>query len=411
MATSSPIIQALFTQPSNVGKNQIKNSSSDEPEYPVELEGLPSDAIEDDPQDFPAPRSKTNWITLDGLSENIPSVAFCNTGDDPTGRYILATDIGGTSCLFDVHQRRAVRLFRTGFCCDRVAAEFSSCSCEGGPYAHSGWGVMWLDRRSFRRTKTWSEAGGMFCNAALADQAGSPLSMIHHYKHGIWDISDSRLEVRKSSAWYGMTSEEGIDRYGQLPLPGVKRPFHGIVDKDTSNETRAALPASPFLLISKEDVMLLQPQRGAVSELQESHTPVVGFHNPLYQHLPHGLYLLEKYDRMNMCVQVPELGVVIAASGKGRAAIFSLTQKGVAPDVTYAFRLDHIVPFTAQETARKRPWTALVGVAVGPVQGTLGQQGRARKWRLLLMYVDHSVLSYELGRPADSAIGVQALIV
>lgn len=208
-----------------------------------------------------------------------------------------------------------------------------------------------------------------------------------------------------------MTSDEGIDRYGQLPLPGAKRPFHGIADNDTSSETRAALPASPFLLISKEDVMLLQPQRSAVSELQESHTPVVGFQNPLYQHLPHGLYLLEKYDRMNMCVQVPELGVVITASGKGRAAVFSLTQKGVAPDITYAFRLDYIVPFTEQETARKRPWTALVGVAVGPVQGMLGQQGRARKWRLLLMYVDHSVLSYELGRPADGTVGAQALIV
>lgn len=154
------------------------DSSSDEPEYPVELESLPLDAVEDDPQDFPTPRSKSNRITLDGLSENIPSVAFCNTGDDPIGRWVLATDIGGTSCLLDIHQRRAVRHFRTGFCCDRVSAEISSCSCEGGPYAHSGWGVMWLDRRSFRRTKTWSETGGLSSNFALADQADLPLRAI-----------------------------------------------------------------------------------------------------------------------------------------------------------------------------------------------------------------------------------------
>jgi len=43
----------------------------------------------------------------------------------------------------------------------------------------------------------------------------------------------------------------------------------------------------------------------------------------------------------------------------------------------------------------------MVGLAAGPVQGYLGPKRGLegpRKWRIMLLYRDHSVLSYEIGR-------------
>lgn len=103
---------------------------------------------------------------------------------------------------------------------------------------------------------------------------------------------------------------------------------------------------------------------------------------------------------------IPELSLVIAASQKGRAAVFRLTR--VADD--FCMRLDTILPREGAEGERgrgreRRPTSALLGVAVGPVQERRRPRGRGRmwgrrRWRLMMVYMDGSVLSYELGREA-----------
>lgn len=133
------------------------------------------------------------------------------------------------------------------------------------------------------------------------------------------------------------------------------------------------------------------------------------------------------YDRLCYSAQIPELGVFVVASPGGRAAIFGLTQyKGDDEDV-YGFRLDHILPSTRQERELSLggfPGMRLVGIAVGPIQGMLNAPedadigegpnvSSARRWRLMMMYDDHTVLSYELGRYRESeeAPGLADLVV
>lgn len=59
-------------------------------------------SMEDDAPDFPYKRQLDHTIRLPRLDTNLPNVSFCNTGDDPGGRYLLATDIEGSLHFFDV---------------------------------------------------------------------------------------------------------------------------------------------------------------------------------------------------------------------------------------------------------------------------------------------------------------------
>lgn len=101
---------------------------------------------------------------------------------------------------------------------------------------------------------------------------------------------------------------------------------------------------------------------------------------------------------------IPDLSLVVAASQKGRAAIFRLTR--VADD--FCMRLDTILPRESNESERgrdRRPAAALLGVAVSPVQERRrprsGVVVGGRRWRLMMVYMDGSVLSYELGREQE----------
>ncbi|KAL1955839.1 hypothetical protein VTO42DRAFT_8078 [Malbranchea cinnamomea] len=140
-----------------------------------------------------------------------------------------------------------------------------------------------------------------------------------------------------------------------------------------------------------------------------SRNPSIIYKSPLYQEISEPMPLIETCDRFNMMHHIPELGVVVAASQKGRVAIISLTQ--VQGEGMF-FRVDKIVPFDYQERFGLRPLCPLLGIAVGPVEGHLippddpnwsGYRREAwhgsefsRRYRLLLMYADHSVLHYEL---------------
>lgn len=87
---------------------------------------------------------------------------------------------------------------------------------------------------------------------------------------------------------------------------------------------------------------------------------------PLLQRFSFNVEISSACDRFNMVKYVPELGLVIAASQKGRVAIISLTWQ---EEVGYAFRVDWIVPFYTQERNEERPMIPLLGLAVSPMPG------------------------------------------
>ena len=133
----------------------------------------------------------------------------------------------------------------------------------------------------------------------------------------------------------------------------------------------------------------------------------------VYQTLPAQLRYFKTFDRLNMIHQIPELGVVVVGSAAGRAAILTLTRMKHTDPPLSGFRIDWILPWKSQENRGVRPEAPLMGIAVSPVQGQ-GDQGEiadedgagvdasrrlgTRKYRIMLVYMEHTILSYEIGR-------------
>ncbi|KAK8151899.1 hypothetical protein BC567DRAFT_170760, partial [Phyllosticta citribraziliensis] len=191
--------------------------------------------------------------------------------------------------------------------------------------------------------------------------------------------------------WLMTTDIEGVARIFDLALIG-------------SSE---GLPStSPIMLLSIRDMILLQPLK---SGIESDH---VAYHDPLFQTCREGedaLWLLDQ-DRLNLHAQIPELGVVIVGSAKGRVAVLSLTQtSSTRPGgKTYACRIDHILPTLEQERRGQRSVGSLAGIAVGPIQGMLGRAAdHPRRWRLLMMYHDNEVLKYEISKRTDGELRAQ----
>lgn len=156
----------------------------------------------------------------------------------------------------------------------------------------------------------------------------------------------------------------------------------------------------------------------------------------LRQDVPPGLHQVIGYDRLKMLIQIPELGLVAIATQVGRVALLTLTSMGAARVTKYGFRIEWFLPLKSQEQRGRRPDYSLLGMAVGPLQGfeaaspsslkasnippgnRRNSRGQApinavkesRRFRLILYYYDHSVLTYEIWRDAeDNKPGIRAM--
>lgn len=442
---------------------------------------------------------------------NIPHIGFCNTGDDPDGRWLLTTDISGVCRAIDLHNFALVQAFRFG-------PSFGP--MEGGGYdrMNAGWGIMFLDPKSFIPLENFQDALGMEEDELLPD-ARSDLR--------IWDISKtmrhqpdmssafseprslaqqaapgSRSTTEASSAASspprqhsptpsrvtaslesmleeaaGDDSEDDDDdddESGVLLRPSAvsspqNHPSHStrdeepepeseqdvemwsdLEDSDDENTEYFVPPAAfydgkricgnvasfvrptdlcedlpcPVLHASIRNVYLLQPSQRSVSENQPFLPPMIGMAAPLKQSIQAAYKGLNMFDRLNMHAYIPTLGVVVLASQKGRAIVLSLAKvpqsmkypteidPSLGLKANYTLRAECVLPFESQEKAGQRPFAPLHGIAVGPVQGTEAAQNEGKKrWRLMMMFQDHSVLSYEIQRTKDRNVGVEDLVV
>ncbi|KAK5686814.1 hypothetical protein LTR17_026822 [Elasticomyces elasticus] len=190
----------------------------------------------------------------------------------------------------------------------------------------------------------------------------------------------------------------------------------------TKNGICEDLPC-PILHASVKNLYLLQPSNqklhpGAFSP------PVVGLANPLRQAVQYQHRYLNIFDRLNMHAYVPALGVVVLASQKGRAVVMALTKLSKRsasypaevkenlgpPKTNYSMRVECILPFAHQELKNERPFAPLHGIAVGPIQGTECLREERKRWRLMMMYQDHSVLSYEIKRQRGRDSRVEMMV-
>ncbi|KAL2064894.1 hypothetical protein VTL71DRAFT_4034 [Oculimacula yallundae] len=202
-------------------------------------------------------------------------------------------------------------------------------------------------------------------------------------------------EVRyKYSTWRGvqqaMTKEIERDGFSDLLSP---KQWMSIAQKSQA-VPRLQEGNMAIIRTSAKDIELIPPHPNMLSTICR---------NFLQQTLPnqHTQEFLDRFDRLNMFAVIPELSLLVVASQKGRVGLFTLTRlddefADVAP--VLMMRLDCVLPLTTHEK-EYRPNAPLLGMAVGPLQGKDQDGGVQRKiWRLMLHYMDHTVLSYELRR-------------
>ncbi|KAF2202313.1 hypothetical protein GQ43DRAFT_462479 [Delitschia confertaspora ATCC 74209] len=154
-------------------------------------------------------------------------------------------------------------------------------------------------------------------------------------------------------------------------------------------------PETPIMIINKADVCLLQPL-GPKNDFEGQ--PIIAMRNPqLTVHDQTSPF----WDRLCFVLQIPELGVVIVGTPVGKVCILTLTRTRVNKKTIFGYRYDpktDLLPYV--EEGKEFPGlgvggNVLVGVAASPVQGNqLGDE----RWRLMLHFSDHTMLSYELER-------------
>ena len=448
---------------------------------------------EDNVDSRPERKTDVTRQVLNGEA-NIPHIAFCNTGDDPDGRWLLTTDISGVCRAIDLHNFALVQAFRFGP---------SFIAPNGGPYdrMNAGWGIMFLDTRSFMSQGSIPDALGMEDSEMLPDAKSDTR---------LWDLSKTLRHLPDNSTAFkaakpkvshdatppsategssnvsspqlsgtadnvlavdlSSDDDENLDDTGVLLEPSMLSPTeastldnsqeeeneHDVelwsdLDDSEGENTEDFISQSayygggricgntphfvrqsnlcedlpcPVLHTSIRNVYLLQPSKQRLSPDQPFMPPMVGMAAPLKQSIQIEYRALNMFDRLSMHAYIPALGVVVLASQKGRAIVLSLARvpqsmeypEGIDPSLgqktVYTLRAECILPFDSQEKAGQRPFSPLHGIAVGPVQGTENSKiGDKTRWRLMMMYQDYSILSYELQRTQGAELGVGDFVV
>ncbi|GAB7327242.1 hypothetical protein MBLNU13_g11137t1 [Cladosporium sp. NU13] len=137
---------------------------------------------EDNVDSRPERKTDVTRQVLNGEA-NIPHIAFCNTGDDPDGRWLLTTDISGVCRAIDLHTFALVQAFRFGP---------SFIAPNGGLYdrMNAGWGIMFLDTRSFISQDSILDALGMEDSEMLPDAKSDSR---------LWDLSKTLRHLPDNS--------------------------------------------------------------------------------------------------------------------------------------------------------------------------------------------------------------------
>ncbi|RDA85186.1 hypothetical protein CP532_2373 [Ophiocordyceps camponoti-leonardi (nom. inval.)] len=131
---------------------------------------------------------------------------------------------------------------------------------------------------------------------------------------------------------------------------------------------------------------------------------------------PTGRRLFMGMDRISMVAHVPELWLVVAASATGRVVLLTPTRLGRKIEyegmpLKVAFRVEWILPRRSDEMRTWREPRPLHGMAVGPVQvssveaaaaGAAAGASRPRRFRLMLHYSNHDILTYEVTRVEET---------
>jgi hypothetical protein len=145
-------------------------------------------------------------IELDDTGENLPCVAFNNTGADPQGRWLLTGDISGTTYLWDIPTQSLVGRMNYMFCSTNHIGY--NCSTSGYPHAS----------KSF--VSTYSE---LQTNGHLTSQCGLSYGLIRGHSTDrrrskmFSELTFSKITNRQSISC-GISQEHEIEHVKRLEL-------------------------------------------------------------------------------------------------------------------------------------------------------------------------------------------------
>ena len=183
----------------------------------------------------------------------------------------------------------------------------------------------------------------------------------------------------------------------------------------------------PFSLLqtTESDIYLFRNLAAERYGKARAHSQVI-CRKAVQQAIPPGLSHLQHIERLNMVLQVPELSIVVVGNQAGRVGILTMTtwqKRGEwqPNEELEGFKIEFILPLRSQEERGLRPEKPLMGIAVGPIQGhetrpdqrivlepeATGTRSRvaeesSRRFRLMMIYYDHTILSYEISRQPES---------
>ena len=116
-----------------------------------------------------------------------------------------------------------------------------------------------------------------------------------------------------------------------------------------------------------------------------------------------------------MIALAPELSLMAVGSPTGRVVLLTLTRKAAPAERDegtweHGFRVEWVLPTGSDEDEHRKTLRPMHGMALGPVQmgdgigGKVGGGGPAmpRRYRLMLHYRSHDILSYELTREEET---------
>jgi hypothetical protein len=432
----------------------------------------------------PLPRNQNYKIVLDeGHANNIPSISFSNTADDPFGTWLFSTDIEGDVIAWNIWKKEIVNCWttttnapdgmpvRVGWGVRRETTLLRGVArrIDGGE-TDRGWIVAALDPRAFAVANNMAEFCGVTPSLTKPQQKSFGLTEIaassvpgnsqRHPQHrrlqpdfeadlgneatdngagedlleddfssdqetsiaaveireqplrgaDSGEISESSLAVATGTGAVDAADDEDtsgdqdLSQFSQgtgssISLSSLNRPFPVNAGRLSKRIVRSAeldeqdlqdyglgfmvgeLPLDPRSREARSEALAGFPLlHCSVSHVRLVNAPFAGrahwyCGDLLTQLVPENLVSRPPYslDRMNMIQQIPELGLVIIASQSGRCAVCSTMRK--TREGPLGLRVDWVLPTTKQETAGLRPPHALLGIAAGPIQGFMEEDG------------------------------------
>ncbi|KAI0417980.1 hypothetical protein F5X98DRAFT_363475 [Xylaria grammica] len=396
----------------------------------IDVSGAFGDKIH---EDFSRHRERGYRFILETgqAGNNIPNVAFGNnrSGDAID---IIAIDISGKVWVLDIwlrdyppHSQFRLVLFDYDTACLVLCS--SNCllySFENtdprGKSAPRGWGVLVLPASSFLPTDTFQDSLGLSPAEAV---------YVRNKGYGYYIGTKKALKyIKDNSSCHPWVRENRADRFHIAPqwhgLNGFQpaRWYHEQTDcrEDwgASRDEAADNPSEQAALDvqmnqANNATPLILPDGSSVMRTYEKDIELVGSdHNigimfdnvthqqmPQYATLPHVPFPPERLANL---LHVPELCLVVAGSMCGRVALITPTRP-TNPYYSFrrGFRVEAVLPKSTDEDRHLRPMCLLLGVAIGPIPSAGGGNDRLlgdRRYRIMIHYYDHRILSYEVCR-------------